>query len=287
MQKQFDDFEKFINEELEREAEEIERELQKHPELASLKASDSLKEKIDAEIEAMERERLISQLSEEDREALLLGREVRKEKEEEQKRREKRRKAGRWKRLVAAAAVVVIVASVGITSVGGPKRVAKLVQQAVEERQVEKVISVKEGEQGLILGNEEEENAYQQIKDKLGFEPVKLTIAVDAMKYKYMELDEYLQTVNMIYELDGMNVSYIMQYSYADDVWSVDTDDILVNEYEKSVDGHRIIIREYNIKGTEKYKYVGSFEYQNVYYRITAIVEKEKFEKIINNLHFS
>lgn len=286
MQKQFDDFEKFINEELEREAEEIERELQKHPELASLKASDSLKEKIDAKIEEMERERVISQLSEEDREALLLGREVRKEKEEEKKRREKRRKARMWKRLVAAAAVVVIVASVGITSVGGPKRVVEFMKESFGGRELDTATSVND-EKVLEFQDSEEEKAYQEINDKLGFEPVKITIVPDEMKFKYMELDEYLQTVNMIYELNEMNVSYIMQGAYVDDVWAVDTDDILVDEYEQLVSGVKVIVREYNVKGTKEYKYVGSFEYQEVYYRITAMVKKEKFEKIINNLHFS
>lgn len=287
MQKQFDDFEKFINEELEREAEEIERELQKHPELASLKASDSLKEKIDAKIEAMERERVISQLSEEDREALLLGLEVRKEKEEEKKRKEKRRKARMWKRLVAAAAVVVIVASVGITSVGGPKRVMEFVKQAVEGRQVDKVISVTEGEQGLILGNEEEENAYQQIKDKLGFEPVKLTIAVDAMKYKYMELDEYLQTVNMIYKLGETNISYVMQCSYADGVWAADVEDELLDKYVYPLEKTDVTIQEYRIKDSGETRCVGEFEYKGIYYRIVAIINKADFEKILNYLHFS
>ena len=287
MQKQFDDFEKFINEELEREAEEIERELQKHPELASLKASDSLKEKIDAEIEAMERERIISQLSEEDREALLLGREVRKEKEEEQKRREKRRKVGMWKRLVAAAAVVVIVSSVGITSVGGPKRVAELMKQAVEGRHVEIVTSVVEGEQDLNLGNEKEENAYQQIKDKLGFEPVRITIVPNAMNFKYIEIDEYLQTVNMIYEMDGSNISYTMQCIYADDVWAVDVEDTLVEEYIYPTKKVNIKVSEYYVESIEGTRYAGVFEYQNVYYRLTATMDKQSFEEILKNLHFS
>lgn len=286
MQKQFDDFEKFINEELEREAEEIERELQKHPELASLRASDSLKEKIDAEIEAMERERIISQLSEEDREALLLGREVRKEKEEEQKCREKRRKAGMWKRLVAAVAVVVIVSSVGITSVGGPKRVAELVKRSLGGREQDAGNSVTD-EKVLALEDNEEEKAYQEIKDKLGFEPVKITIALDAMKYKYMELDEYIQTVNMIYDLNGKNISYIMQCTYVDDAWAIDIEDKMIKEYSYPLDKVQVVIREYGIKETGKIRYVAIFEYKEVHYRLVATIEEDDFMKILNSLHFS
>lgn len=286
MQKQFDDFEKFINEELEREAEEIERELQKHPELASLRASDSLKERIDAEIEAMERERIISQLSEEDREALLLGREVRKEKEEEQKRREKRRKVGMWKRLVAAVAVVVIVASVGITSVGGPKRVVKFMEHVISGRKMDKVVSV--SEEGTVNESklDEEEKAYQEIKNILGFEPVKITIVPDEMKFKYMEMDEYLQTVNMIYEMDGMNISYDMQCVYVDGVWAVDVEDSLVEEYTYPLKKANVAVSEYYIDESERTRYVGVFEYQDVYYRLSATMDKQSFEKILNNLHF-
>lgn len=285
MQKQFDDFEKFINEELEREAEEIERELQKHPELASLKASDSLKEKIDAKIEEMERERVISQLSEEDREALLLGREVRKEKEEEKKRREKRRKARMWKRLVAAAAVVTIVASVGITSVGGPKRVAKFMKESFGGREMN-VASSAEDEKVLEFQDSEEEKAYQEIKDKLGFEPVKITIVPDTMKFKYMELDEYLQTVNMIYEMGGMNVSYAIQCSYTEDVWALDVEDELIEEYDYPLSKTTATISQYKVKDMKKNKFVGIFEYKDVFYRLTAIMEKNEYEIILNNLHF-
>lgn len=286
MQKQFDDFEKFINEELEREAEEIERELQKHPELASLKASDSLKEKIDAKIEAMERERVISQLSEEDREALLLGREVRKEKEEEKKRREKCRKAGVWKRLVAVAAVVVIVASVGITSVGGPKRVAKFVKQAVEGRQVDKIVSVTEGEEELNLGSEEEENAYQKIKDKLGFEPVKIIAISQEMRFKQMDLDEYLQTATIIYDFNGQNISYVMQCTYTDDVWAVNVEDKLMKEYVHHLNRTDVTVQEYYVEDLQKERYVGMFVYKGVYYRITGVLQRGEFEKILNKLHF-
>lgn len=285
MQKQFDDFEKFINEELEREAEEIERELQKHPELASLKASDSLKEKIDAEIEAMERERLISQLSEEDREALLLGREVRKEKEEEKKHREKRRKVGMWKRLVAAAAVVVIVASVGITSVGGPKRVAELVKRSFGGRAQDVGKSVYD-EQVLELRDSKEEKAYQEIKDRLGFDPVIIVAISDEMKFKYMEIDECLQTVNMIYELEGMNISYAMQCPYADDIWAVDVEDTLIEEYTYPLDKANVIVKEYFVDDLKGTRYVGTFEYQNIYYRLVATMDKESFEKLLDKLHF-
>ena len=286
MQKQFDDFEKFINEELEREAEEIERELQKHPELASLKASDSLKEKIDAEIEAMERERVISQLSEEDREALLLGREVRKEKEEEKKRREKRRKAGMWKRLVAAAAVVVIVASVGITSVGGPKRVVELVQRSFGGRKLDAGNSVEE-ENVLVLRDSEEEKAYQEIKNKLGFEPVRIVSISDDMKFMYAEIDEYLQMVNMIYKLNDINISYVIQYSYADDVWAADVEDELVEKYVYHLEKTDVTIQEYRIKDSEETRCVGEFKYKGIFYRIAVIINKADFEKILDYLHFS
>lgn len=286
MQKRFDDFEKFINEELEREAEEIERELQKHPELASLKASDSLKEKIDAKIEAIERERVISQLSEEDREALLLGREVRKEKEEEKKRREKRRKSRMWKRLVAAAAVVVIVASVGITSVGGPKRVMEFMKRSLGGREQDAGNSA-DAEKILALEDSEEEKAYQEIKDKLGFEPVKITAISDTMKYKCMELDEYLQTVNMIYVVEDVNVSYVIQGAYVEDVWATDIEDELMGEYTYPLDKVTVKISQYWVKDLKKSKFVGVFEYNDVYYRLTAVIEKEDFEKILKKLHFA
>ena len=70
MKEQFDNeqFSQFLNEQLQREAEEIEKELEEHPELADLSPDDSVKDRLYAQIEEYETQKALSKLSEKDRE---------------------------------------------------------------------------------------------------------------------------------------------------------------------------------------------------------------------------
>ena len=174
MKEQFDNeqFSQFLNEQLQREAEEIEKELEEHPELADLSPDDSVKDRLYAQIEEYETQKALSKLSEKDREALRLGRMLQKEREEDETRRTVRKRRMGWRRIAALAAVMVFVLGLGITSVGGPKRVMEVMQQMVGEREVTKINS----DDDKVVSSEglAEEDAYQEIKDKLGIDPVRI-----------------------------------------------------------------------------------------------------------------
>ena len=78
-------FAAFMQEQLDREAAQIEEELAKSPELAGLSPDDSAKEKLYEKIEAYERQQAYGRLSPEDQEALRLGRQIQREREEGKK----------------------------------------------------------------------------------------------------------------------------------------------------------------------------------------------------------
>ena len=92
--------------------------------------------------EAEEREEAINQLSEEDREALELGRKMLKagigqNDPEELSGKKVRRKKKPLKIYLALAAVIVCVLAMGITSMGGPERIVRMMTQDVGDREVE------------------------------------------------------------------------------------------------------------------------------------------------------
>ena len=123
-------FAAFMQEQLDREAAQIEEELAKSPELAGLSPDDSAKEKLYEKIEAYERQQAYGRLSPEDQEALRLGRQIQREREEGKKAPKASRIPARFfKRAAGIAAVVAIVAAVGITGVGGPARVMEVARQ--------------------------------------------------------------------------------------------------------------------------------------------------------------
>ena len=120
-------FAAFMQEQLDREAAQIEEELAKSPEIAGLSPDDSAKEKLYEKIEAYERQQAYGRLSPEDQEALRLGRQIQREREEGKKAPKASSIHTRFfKRAAGIAAVVAIVAAVGITGVGGPARVMEV-----------------------------------------------------------------------------------------------------------------------------------------------------------------
>ncbi|HJA43959.1 MAG TPA: hypothetical protein H9957_08805, partial [Candidatus Dorea stercoravium] len=73
-----------LEEQMRKEAEQIEKELEDNPEIAALSPDDSAKEKLYERIEEYERQQAVRRLSPEDQEALRLGRQLQKEKAAEE-----------------------------------------------------------------------------------------------------------------------------------------------------------------------------------------------------------
>ena len=114
-----------------------------------------------------ETEEAINHLSEEDREALELGRKMLKagigqNDPEEPSGKKVRRKKKPLKMYLALAAVIVCVLAMGITSMGGPERIVRMMTQDVGDREVEYTVK---GEKVKTIENEDEEKAYQEIRN--------------------------------------------------------------------------------------------------------------------------
>lgn len=278
----------FLEEQMRKEAEQIEKELEDNPEIAALSPDDSAKEKLYERIEEYERQQAVRRLSPEDQEALRLGRQLQKEKAAEEE-AAAGVKAGRGKRrflkrLAGVAAVFVIVAAVGITGVGGPDRVMEVAQQLFGGREVTRVQS--DDKDILEYGEDEEEIAYQEIKDKLGIDPVRIANNSIGLKYNSIEIDNQLGTAVVFYEQDTQIVSYIITCAQNEEVWGFDVEDTFIQEYPYNREEVKILIREYKISETGEQKYTASFNYRDVHYQLTGIMEKGEMEEILNNLHF-
>ena len=111
-----------------------------------------------AELEEKEREEAINNLSEEDRKALELGRkmlkaEVGQSKQEEKKVHYRKKPV---KIYLALAAVIICVLAMGITSMGGPERIVRMMTQNVGDREVEQVDSNHKNKENKIIEGEDE-----------------------------------------------------------------------------------------------------------------------------------
>lgn len=281
-------FAAFMEEQMQKEAEQIEEELKKNPEIARLSPGDGAKERLYEKIEEYERQQAVRRLSPEDQEALRLGRQIQQEKaREEESKAASRPGSGSkrfFKRLAGVAAVVVIVAAVGITGVGGPDRVMEVLQQMVGNREVTKVNS--DDKDILKSDDEKEEEAYQEIEDKLGIHPVRIIPRFPDIKFREMQLDENLKSANVFYEYNGQITSYVIDCSQRDETWGFDIEDTLINEYVYALNEVEVIVTQYEIEETKEEKYTARFDYQDVHYQITGVMKQEEMEDILNNLHF-
>lgn len=288
MKEHLNDYEKRIWEGIDKDAEEIIKMVEADPEAMSAEPSEEMDRKIYAMIpgheDADSEDSAMEGLSEEDQEALRLGRELQKRRKEKEEEKSRAKSRHHWKRITAAAAVLVLVIGIGTTGVGGPKRIVEMVEQAVGDRQVSKVNSSKKS--AKTIENDDEAKIYQQIKDLLGFDSVRVIRFDESMKYLYGEIDEEMQTAQLLYKYDGANISYIISGTYSDGSMGKDLEDDLTNRYNFEEGKLKAEVTEYELPKSKQKKYSASFEYQGVCYQLTGTTEKSAFEKILKNLHF-
>ena len=244
-----------------------------------------------AEKDAKEREEAISHLSEEDREALELGRKMLKagvgqDDPEEPSGKKVRRKKKPLKMYLALAAVIVCVLAMGITSMGGPERIVRMMTKDVGDREVDQVDSNHVDKENKVIEGEDEEKAYQEIGDAFGTEVVKICICLPEMRFDSMELDKDKQMADMYYYYNNKTIAYCINVPYRDGSWGIDFEDPIDKEYSKEIQGCKIKITKYkpNQKGLPRWD--ARFEYDNIEYLLTGTMKQRDFEKILNNLFF-
>ena len=187
--------------------------------------------------EAEEREEAINHLSEEDREALELGRKMLKagigqNDPEEPSGKKVRRKKKPLKMYLALAAVIVCVMAMGITSMGGPERIVRMMTQDVGDREVEYTVK---GEKVKTIENEDEEKAYQKIRDTFNTDIVKVILCLSDMTFDSMNLEKDKQVAEMYYNYEGKTIAYIINAPYRENSLGIDFEDSVEKEYTKKL----------------------------------------------------
>lgn len=241
--------------------------------------------------ETEEREEAINYLSEEDREALELGRKMLKagigqNDPEEPSGKKVRCKKKPLKMYLALAAVIVCVLAMGITSMGGPERIVRMMTKDVGDREVDQVDSNHVDKENKVIEGEDEEKAYQEIGDAFDTEVVKICICLPEMRFDSMELDKDKQMADMYYYYNNKTIAYCINVPYRDGSWGIDFEDPIDKEYSKEIQGCKIKITKYkpNQKGLPRWD--ARFEYDNIEYLLTGTMKQRDFEKILNNLFF-
>ena len=241
-----------------------------------------------AEKDAREREEAISHLSEEDRETLELGRKMLKARigqndPEEPSGKKVRRQKKPLKMYLALAAVIVCVLAMGITSMGGPERIAQMVRQNVGDREVEKSTR---SHKVKTVENEDEEKAYQEIKDNFDTEVVKIFICLPEMYFASMELDKDKQMADMYYLYNNKTIAYCINVPYRENSLGVDIEDPIEKKYTKKIHNCKVDVTVYKIDKNKEFGYAAEFKYNGIDYLLAGTMKQQEFDKILKNLIF-
>lgn len=269
-----------------------------------LNPTPEMKERLKKRIEEYEKQRelqeqLYAQLSEEDREALKLGKELQRQRKidasskESQRKKNRRTKSGSWKKNIVSAAagigiVIAVTSGFTIASVGGPKQALKIAREMIGERTRITVNGITEGEEKKsgMDGMDAEEQAYQQIKDELGFDPVRLGYLPEGMVFNNVEIDKKSQEIYMCYKKEKEKLTFIMQKRYTVGKAAVDIEDQMINQQYISIEKGDALLTEYQIKDANSKIISAEFEYDQTWYCIYGQIGNDEMKKVINNLIF-
>lgn len=288
MKEHLNDYEKRIWEGIDKDAEEIIKMVEADSEAMSAEPSEEMDRKIYAMIpgheDADSEDSAMESLSEEDQEALRLGRELQKRRKEKEEEKSRAKRRHHRKRITVAAAVLVLVIGIGTTGVGGPKRIVEMVEGTFGGRDASRVNVSKE--ETKDTKDSEEVESYQLVKDKLGFDPVRIIAIHKDMTYEYCEIDEDMKMAQFLYKCGDINISYVMSLAYHEELMGADLEDDVTNRYNFEEGKLKAEVIEYELPESKKKEYSAKFEYKGVYYHIIGTIKKENFEEILKNLHF-
>lgn len=268
MSEKKDQLKEILKDQLNREAKQIEEEVglndnEEIPNELKIRMKNALDQKIrerEMRSEDMKRTDAYAKLSEEDQEALRLGREMMKNQSEEKKIYTMRRKKRNIRRIVALAAVLILVMAVGMTSFGGPERMLQFMKSSVCGRKVSQVDS---SDKNKVIEEEDEEKAYEKIEKEFGIAPVRLWWYPENMEFENMILDTDIQVAEVDYLYKDKKIEYFVSASYGEVSWGYDNEDKKIDYYCEQVKGTDIEVTEYETPETERNRYVAEFEYKN------------------------
>ena len=291
MSEKKDQLKEILKDQLNREAKQIEEEvgLNDNEEISNelkIRMKNALDQKIrerEKRSEDTKRTDAYAGLSEEDQEALRLGREMLKNQSEEKKIYTMRRKKRNIRRIVALAAVLILVMAVGMTSFGGPERMLQFMKSSVGGRKVSQVDS---SDKNKVIEEEDEEKAYEKIEKEFGIAPVRLWWYPENMEFEKMILDTDIQVAEVDYRYKGKKIEYFVSASYGEVSWGYDNEDKKIGYYCEQVKSTDIEVTEYETPETERNRYVAEFEYKKLHYCLSGELTKEEMENILKNLYF-
>ena len=248
-----------LKEEVDREAQEIEKEIEARDDLDEIKVSEDLETSLFNKIQEYEYDKRIKK-------TVYRG-------------RKKRRL------FLALAAVIILVCGSVITGTGS-KSYWKVLWDRVEGDEEMSVINVEEMD-SQEAEDLDEVQVFNEIRQEIGISPVRLGYMPKGMVFEGYEIDKEQNRAIIFYKYNDQIIRYSMYMNDADSSHGQTDIDILIDEYKiNAMANISINIKEYEVINEKIKRYEAEFEYMDAQYKLIGMIEKEEFDKIIKNLFF-
>ena len=294
---QHKEMEDILKAELDREARAILAEIEADESLKDLTMPDEAEVELMQRIQKLEEEKAAQEkLSEKDKEALRLGREIQLQKENRIEGENKdsaetggnvvafRKKKRRTYLLVAVVAVMVMM--MGMTSVGEVPLVTSIKKQMFGNKELTNLDSEREDEDIVEETIDEDIKVYQEIKDTFKVDIIRLEYRPNGTEILDYQIDENLNMATIIYQCEGSIMEYQMIFNYRNQVIGYMVEDELLGEKEFVVNDILIQLQKYKVEDSSEISYVGQFIYQDTHYTFnaTTTLSEEEIEKVLKNI---
>ena len=331
MEKHEDNLDKLLKAELEKEAGEIMEEMDSDESLQDISFPEDLDEKMWSKIqEYEEQQKAYEKLSDADKEAIRLGREVQalrggkdtkdrlkkdvesdsyidnvvpiehvkheadnkasddgtnEETEKEAGKKKVKKRKRHWKVYGIVAIVAVLAMMWSMVSIGGTPFFGRVLNDIIGDREMVKVNTEREDGDKNKVDEYDEFQVYEEIKEKLGVDVVRLKRTSEDMLLVQSDIDEVLKRVCLIYDNRENMIEYQMVCNYKEQSHGYDIEDKKVKEEQIKVSGNNIDIFQYELSDGNK-ENVAQFTYEDVFYTINTTMDEGKFKELLKNLYF-
>lgn len=331
MEKHEDNLDKLLKAELEKEAGEIMEEMDSDESLQDISFPEDLDEKMWSKIqEYEEQQKAYEKLSDADKEAIRLGREVQalrggedtkdhlkkdvendsyidnvvpieymkhetdnkasddgtnEEIEKKAGKKKVKKRKRHWKVYGIVAIVAVLAMMWSMVSIGGTPFFGKLWTQTIGDRKMTQVDTEREDGDKNKVDDYDEESVYEEIKEKMGVDVVRLKRTSEDILLVQSDIDESLKRVCLIYENEDGIIQYQMEIQVENKSYGYDIEDEKIKEFQIEVGGHTIDVSQYQLPNGGK-ENVAKFVYKDVFYTLNGIMDEEKFKDLLKNLYF-
>ena len=205
------------------------------------------------------------------------------EKEAGKKKVKKRKR--HWKAYGIVAIVAVLAMMWSMVSIGGTPFFGKLWTQTIGDRKMTQVDTEREDGSKNKVDDYDEESVYENIKEKMGVDVVRILKKPDDMVLIQSDIDEVLKKVCLIYNNGESMIEYQMIFNYKEQSHGYDVEDKKIKEEQIEVDGNNINVTQYELPDESK-ENVAQFIYKDVFNTINTTMDENNFKELLKSLYF-